>query len=266
MGKEKKQYPKITKKSLDYLDEVEKNREVTFQSLDVFGIVYSESSVKGRIKYDLERIPSLKKRYKYLSEAKIFINQMNPNTHLKEELPTTEAIRLGMVHAHFSLIGWISEELNKVESEKKKAKEKEEVKKQIIDAQRSFKIDKDYAHLLLNMWELMKDRKNYLIHPDTAFEDFKIIFEHKKKEEIKNPIAWVGNKITLVKLFYTLSEKNIIEGVKLYGDKINPLNLTFIDHNTKKPFPLWRNTYSTMRRDTIIREQYKIDKILALFA
>ena len=40
MGKEKKQYPKITKKSLDYLDEVEKNREVTFQSLDVFGRAY----------------------------------------------------------------------------------------------------------------------------------------------------------------------------------------------------------------------------------
>jgi len=49
----KEQYPKITKKSLDFLDEVERNREVTFQSLDVFGRAYTESSVKGRIEDDL---------------------------------------------------------------------------------------------------------------------------------------------------------------------------------------------------------------------
>ena len=71
MGKEKEQYPKITKKSLDFLDEVERNREVTFQSLDVFGRTYTESSVKGTIKNDLKRIPLLKKRYTYLFEASL---------------------------------------------------------------------------------------------------------------------------------------------------------------------------------------------------
>ena len=59
MGKEKKQYPKITKKLLDFLDEKERNREPTFQSFDVFGRTYTESSVKWTIKNDLKRIPLL---------------------------------------------------------------------------------------------------------------------------------------------------------------------------------------------------------------
>ncbi|MBC8398374.1 MAG: hypothetical protein H8E16_14910 [Flavobacteriales bacterium] len=204
----------------------------------------------------LNAVLKLHHKKNYLTEDELIFEREKFKNH---------PFMLERMDAYNPIKDWISEELNKVESENKKAKKEEEVKKQIIDAQRSFKIDKDYAHLLLNMWEFMKDRKNYLIHPDTPFEDFKIIFEHKKKAEIKNSIAWVGNKITLVKLFYTLSRKKIIQQVDVKGDKNNPLNFTFYNYNKKESFTLWRNTYSTMLRDTNVREQYKIDKILALF-
>jgi len=243
----------------------------TFQAAEIFCFNYTKDSVVSRMKIELRYIKSLSVRYVYLKSAWEFIRTIKPNEHLDLIFSSVLTLdydrqRMDRTTAYYLILDWIDEAFEKVETEVKNAKKKVDLEKQIKDAQKSFKIKKEYAHLLLNMWELMKDRKNYLIHPDTLFEDFKIIFEHKKKAEIKNRITWTGYKMTLLKLFYTLSQKKIIQNVDLTGDIINPLNLTFIDHNTKKPFPLWRNTHSTMRRDTIIREQYKIDKILALFA
>jgi len=264
MGKEKKQYPKITKKSLDYLDEVEKNREVTFQSLDVFGRTYTESSVKGTIKNDLKRIPLLKNRYKYLCKAKAHINQMNANTHLKEELDITETIRLGMVYAYYPLKVWIEKQYDQIEKEIEKEKSNKEKKKQLEDSQTTFEINKKYSHLLHDMWELMKGDKIHLIHQDTTLENFKIIFTKKRRVEVKKPIVWLGNKKTLLKLFCSLSDKKIITPIVLSYDKHNPLDITFVKQENMKPYFLWRDTYSKLSYGTH-REQDKIDKILLLF-
>ena len=65
----------------------------------------------------------------------------------------------------------------------KKAKKKEEVKRQFIDSQRSFKIDKDYAHLLLNMWELMKEPKNYLGNGKIYWTDGNISVAERVEKE-----------------------------------------------------------------------------------
>ena len=264
MGKEKEQYPKITKKSLDYLDEVEKNREVTFQSLDVFGRTYTESSVKGTIKNDLKRIPLLKNRYKYLCKAKAHINQMNANTHLKEELDVTETIKLGMVYAYYPLKVWIEKQYDQIEKEIEKEKSNKEKKKQLEDSQTTFEINKKYSHLLHDMWELMKGDKIHLIHQDTILENFKIIFTKKTRLEVKKPIVWLGNKKTLLKLFCSFSDKKIITPTALSWDKDNPLDITFIKQENMKPYFLWRDTYSKLS-NAALREQDKIDKILLLF-
>tara|TARA_B100000795_G_C22693876_1_gene396752 strand:- start:236 stop:973 length:738 start_codon:yes stop_codon:yes gene_type:complete len=240
-----------------------------FNIYGIFTPNFTINSVVGIIEKRLAGYTKVNDKLGFLNAVLILHNEKNclseDELMFEREKYKNYPFMLERMDAYYPIKDWISEELNKVESENKKAKKAEDSKKQIIDAQRSFKIDKDYAHLLLNMWEFMKDRKNDLIHPDTAFEDFKIIFEHKKKAEIKNRIAWVGYKMTLLKLFYTLSRKEIIQNVDLTGDIINPLNLTFIDINTKKPFDLWRNTHTTMLSNTVKRGQYKIDKILELF-
>ena len=271
MGKEKKQYPKITKKLLDFLDEKERNREPTFQSFDVFGRTYTESSVKWTIKNDLKRIPLLKNRYKYLCKAKAHINQMNANTHLKEELPTTETIRLGMVHAYNPLTGWISEEFNKVESEKKKEEKEKEVEKRIKDAQTSFKINKDYAHLLQNMWELMKAYKSDMIDYDTKFEDFEKIFTGAAEKEIIKPIHWIGKKATLLRLFDDLMKNKILIpktlGWNSNSKLTHPLDICFVKDSKGTNFLKWKSTYyhlngSFGRKTT---NQKTIDMIIQLF-
>ena len=264
MGKEKKQYPKITKKLLDFLDEKERNREPTFQSFDVFGRTYTESSVKGTIKNDLKRIPLLKKRYTYLFEAKTFINQMDPKTHLKEELDITETIRLGMVYAYYPLKVWIEKQYDQIEKEIEKEKSNKEKKKQLDDSQTTFEINKKYSNLLHDMWELMKGDKIHLIHQDTTLENFKIIFTKKRRVEVKKPIVWLGNKKTLLKLFCSLSDKKIITPTALSWDKDNPLDITFINQENMNPYFLWRDTHSKLS-NTTLREQDKIDKILLLF-
>jgi len=269
MGKEKEQYPKITKKSLDYLDEVEKNREVTFQSFDVFGRAYTESSVKGRIEDDLRRIPSLVNRYKYLSKAKSHINKMKHNSHLKEELIDKELSnfnnkKLDMVDAYFPIKVWIEKQYDQIEKEIEKEKSNKEKKKQLEDSQTTFEINKKYSHLLHDMWELMKGDKIHLIHQDTILENFKIIFTKKTRLEVKKPIVWLGNKKTLLKLFCSFSDKKIITPTALSWDKDNPLDITFIKQENMKPYFLWRDTYSKLS-NAALREQDKIDKILLLF-
>ena len=264
MGKEKKQYPKITKKSLDFLDEKEKNCEVTFQSFDVFGRTYTESSVKGTIKNDLRRMPLLKNRYKYLCKAKIHINQMNAYTHLKEVLPNTEIRRLAMVDAYFPIKVWIEKQYDQIEKAIEKEKSNKEKKRQLEDSQTTFEINEKYSHLLHDMWELMKDDKIYLIHQDTTFEDFKIIFTKRKRVEVKKSIVWLGKKKTLLKLFCSFSDKKIITPIVLSYDKHNPLDITFIKQESMKPYSLWRDTHSKLSNGNL-RQQDKIDKILLLF-
>jgi hypothetical protein len=241
----------------------------TFQAAEIFCFNYTKDSVVSRMKIELRYIKSLSVRYVYLKSAWEFIRTIKPNEHLDLIFSSVLTLdydrqRMDRTTAYYLILDWIDEAFEKVETEVKNAKKKVDLEKQIKDAQKSFKIKKEYAHLLLNMWELMKDRKNYLIHPDTLFEDFKIIFEHKKAEEIKNPIVWVGNKITLVKLFCTLSDKNIIKTFKLVGERRNSFDISFLDCKTKKPYPQWRDTHIKAFAKPI-SEDHKIDKILALF-
>ena len=271
MGKEKEQYPKITKKLLDFLDEEERNREVTFQSFDVFGRTYTESSVKWRIKDDLERIPLLKNRYIYLFEAKTFINQMDPKTHLKEELDITETIRLGMVYAYYPLKGWISEEFDKVEIELRKEEKKKVQKKQIMDTPSSFEIKEEYTDSLKSMWELMIDRKSNMIAYDTKFDDFEKVFLKVEEKDIINPIHWIGKKATLLRLFDDLMNENILQyisiGKQTSSKYTNPLDICFVKDKKCNKFLKWKSSYahlngSVARKTT---NQKTIDMIIQLF-
>ena len=269
MGKEKENISKIPKPKKELsADKVERNSEVTFQSFDVFGRTYTKSSVKWRIKDDLERIPLLKKRYAYLCEAKTFINQMDPNTHLKEELVITETIRLGMVHAYYPLKGWISEEFNKVESEKKKEEKEKEVEKQIKDSQTSFKIYENYTHLLQNMWELMKDRKSNMIDYDTKFEDFEKVFSKFEEKDIINPIHWIGYKSTLLRLFNELMKNRILKTITIDKNSnikfTNPLDICFLKDNQGTRFLKWKSSYRHLKTRST-NNQKTIDIILQLF-
>ena len=266
----KEKFPKITKELLEYLDEVEKGREITFQSLDVFGYTYTESSVKGKLEEDLMDIPLLVNKFKYISDAKSHIDKMNDNSHIKAELSYGELSlednqRLNMVYAHSPIKVWIKKKYIEIEKELKKEESKQEKMRGLKDALTTFQIKDKYIHLLQNMWGLMKDPKNSLINSKTLFEDFKVIFENNKKEEINKPIVWIGNKITLLKLFYTLSDKRIIHYKVLSYDKDNILDICFIDYNTKLPYKEWRKTHSKMLTSNRINEQKKIDMILNLF-
>ena len=271
MGKEKKQYPKITKKSLDFLDEVEKNREVTFQSFDVFGRTYTESSVKWRIKDDLERIPLLKKRYTYLFEAKTFINQMDPKTHLKEELDITETIRLGMVYAYYPLKVWIEKQYDQIEKEIEKEKSNKEKKQQLEDSKTTFEINEKYSHLLHDMWELMIDRKSNMIAYDTKFDDFEKVFLKVEEKDIVNPIHWIGNKSTLLRLIDDLMNENILQyisiGKQTSSKYTNPLDICFVKDKKCNKFLKWKSSYAHLNGNFARKttNQKTIDMIIQLF-
>jgi hypothetical protein len=263
MGKEKKQYPKITKKSLDYLDEVEKNREVTFQSLDVFGRTYTESSVKGTIKNDLKRIPLLKNRYKYLCKAKAHINQMNANTHLKEELDDTETIRLGMVHAYYPLKNWVGNKYDEIATQvRKKNKDRRDAK--IADEEQiTFQVKEEYIDRLQSVYNIMKE--DLIICSTTNFEDFQNVFLGVKKKDVKNKVIWNKLKTTLIMLFYDLMLNKIVnERVLSYG-KDNPLNLCFLNHKDNSPFKGWRSCNNQLDTAVRVREYKVIDKIKNTF-
>jgi hypothetical protein len=271
MGKEKKQYPKITKKSLDYLDEVEKNREVTFQSFDVFGRTYTESSVKGTIKNDLKRIPLLKNRYKYLCKAKAHINQMNANTHLKEELDVTETIKLGMVYAYYPLKVWIEKQYDQIEKAIEKEKYTKQQNKELQDSKITFEINEKYSHLLHDIWELMIDRKSNMIAYDTKFDDFKKVFLKVEEKDIVNPIHWVGKKATLIRLFDDLMNEKILQYISLgkqtSSKYTNPLDICFVKDNKCNKFLKWKSSYAHLKGSCARKttNQKTIDMIIQLF-
>jgi hypothetical protein len=276
MGKKKEQYPKITKKSLDFLDEEERNREVTFQSFDVFGRTYTESSVKGRIEDDLRRIPSLVNRYKYLSKAKSHIKKMKHNSYLKEELIDKELSnfdkkRLDMVDAYFPIKVWIEKQYDQIEKQIKKEKSNKEKKKQLEDSQTTFEINEKYSHLLHDMWELMIDRKSNMIAYDTKFDDFEKVFLKVEEKDIINPIHWIGKKATLLRLFDDLMNENILQyisiGKQTSSKYTNPLDICFVKDKKCNKFLKWKSSYahlngSVARKTT---NQKTIDMIIQLF-
>ena len=273
MGKEKEQYPKITKKLLDFLDEEEKNREVTFQSFDVFGRVYTESSVIGRIEDDLRRIPSLVNRYKYLSKAKSHINKMKHNSYLKEELIDKELSnfnnkKLDMVDAYFPIKVWIEKQYDQIEKEIEKEKSNKEKKKQLKDLQTTFEINKKYSHLLNDMWELMKAYKSNMIDYDTKFEDFEKIFTVVAEKEITKPIHWIGKKATLLRLFDDLMQNKILTPKTLGWNSNNkhthPLDICFVKDSKGTNFLKWKSSYAHLE-DRTTTNQETIDKIINLF-
>ena len=186
------------------------------------------------------------------------------NLMIKRANYSNHPVILAQLDAYYPIKDWIEERRDEIEKAIKKDQSNKEKKQLLEAAQTTFEIREKYRSLLPDMWRLMKDSKIYLIHQETLFEDFNIIFTNKNSKEVKRPIIWTANKITLLELFKTLCKEDVIVHKTLSFDKNNPLNTCFTDI-AKKPFKEWRKTYNKLKKTTRINEYKQVAKVLNLF-
>lgn len=127
---------------------------------------------------------------------------------------------------------------------------------------RTLEFTDEYCHMISDFYKLLITAPISLIHKETKLKDFTLIFCGVKTTEISNPVIWLGNQTTLVKILNYLINKKII-----YDPKPQYKSLDFCFSNKRKGGKFnkaWKHTNFRIQYTTIT-ENDKYEEIKSFF-